>query len=85
MKAQESDQWQCVAGNATRLAESFESQLATAKAEIERLREALESAMRQWAMYYSDHNSDDIESGRHPEADLYRSCRQALAPSGEKL
>lgn len=48
------------------------------QAAIETLREALEQALRQWASYYGEHNSDDIEIGRHSEAAAYRKCKAAL-------
>lgn len=46
--------------------------------DIEQLKAALERSMAQWSMYYSDRNSDDLETAKHMEGDLFRQCQSAL-------
>ena len=51
----------------------------------ERLREALDTALKQWKMYAGDsrhHDDDQIESADDTEAGLFQAARQAL--TGEK-
>jgi hypothetical protein len=45
------------------------------------LLESLETALRQWASYYGEHNSKDIEDGTDSESACYRRCARALKPS----
>lgn len=42
------------------------------------LLESLKTAMRQWSSYYSDRNSDDIDSGVNYESAAYLLCKAVI-------
>lgn len=41
---------------------------------IQRLRDALKTALRQWAAHYAEQNSEDIDKGTGSESASYRWC-----------